>query len=93
MKRVLLRSNTFITAAKKVIKKDERLADDIKNTLDLLSEDIYDVRLKTHKLKGNLKGSLACSVGYSLRIVFKIVQYNNSDAILLETIGTHDEVY
>jgi mRNA interferase YafQ len=93
MKRVLLRSNTFITAAKKVIKKDERLADDIKNTLDLLSEDLYDIRLKTHKLKGNLRGSLACSVGYNLRIVFKIVQYNNLDVILLETIGTHDEVY
>jgi hypothetical protein len=28
-----------------------------------------------------------------LRIVFKIVQYESSEAILLETIGTHDKVY
>ncbi len=90
---MLLRSNTFITAAKKVVKKDERIAEDIKSTLDLLTTDIYDLKLKTHKLKGNLKGSLACSVGYNLRIVFKIVRYENSEAILLETIGTHDEVY
>ena len=93
MKRTLLSSNTFIAAAKKVVKKDRRVAEDIKDILDLLSEDIYHARLKTHKLKGNLKGSLACSVGYNLRIVFRIVQYRNSEAILLETIGTHDEVY
>jgi mRNA interferase YafQ len=93
MKRAILRSNSFVTAAKKAVRKDMRVAEEIKNTLDLLSEDIYDVGLKTHKLKGKLKGSLACSVGYNLRIVFKIVQYENSEAILLETIGTHDEVY
>ena len=90
MKRMLIRSNTFITAAQKVVKKDARTAEVIKSTLDLLSEDIYHVRLKTHKLKGNLKGSLACSAGYDLRIVFKIVQHKDLEVILLETIGIHD---
>jgi mRNA interferase YafQ len=93
LKRLLLRSNSFIGAARKIIKKDPQIAVDIKRTLDILSEDVNDSRLKTHKLKGNLRGSLACSVGYHLRIIFKIVQYQNSEAILLETIGTHDEVY
>ncbi|MFA4836764.1 MAG: type II toxin-antitoxin system mRNA interferase toxin, RelE/StbE family [Dehalococcoidia bacterium] len=93
MKRTLISSNTFINAAKRVVKKDPHVAEDIKETLDLLTENIFDTRLKTHKLKGKLKGSLACSVGYNLRIVFKIVRYKSSDAILLETLGTHDEVY
>ncbi|MEK7813572.1 MAG: plasmid stabilization protein, partial [Candidatus Desantisbacteria bacterium] len=47
----------------------------------------------THKLKGDLEGSWACSISYDLRAVFKFVQYEESEAILLETIGTHDEVY
>lgn len=93
MKRTLISSNTFINAAKKLVKKDSRIAKDVKDTLELLTEDIYDIRLKTHKLKGKLKGSLACSAGYDLRIVFKLVQYKGSEAILLETMGTHDEVY
>jgi mRNA-degrading endonuclease YafQ of YafQ-DinJ toxin-antitoxin module len=37
--------------------------------------------------------SWACSVSYELRIIFKFVQYEESEAILLGTIGTHSEVY
>ena len=55
--------------------------------------DLSDARLKTHKLKGQLKASLACSAGHDCRIVFSIVQHEGKDAILLETVGTHDEVY
>ncbi|WP_417914692.1 type II toxin-antitoxin system YafQ family toxin [Candidatus Electronema sp. JM] len=59
----------------------------------LLSEDAFHPLLRTHKLKGNLEGSWACSVAYDLRIVFSFVDYAGSEAILLEAIGTHDEVY
>ena len=38
-------------------------------------------------------GSLACSAGYDCRIVFSIVQHEGKEAILLETVGTHEEVY
>jgi len=38
-------------------------------------------------------GSWSCSGGYDLRIIFKFVEHEESQAILLETIGTHDEVY
>ena len=93
MKRVLLKSSSFIRSAKRTIKKDSRLAKDIQATLELLSEDAFHPRLKTHKLKGNLEGSWACSVGYDLRIVFEFVQHEGTEAILLETVGTHDEVY
>jgi addiction module RelE/StbE family toxin len=93
VKRVLLQSNSFVRSAKRIVKKDPRLAKDIQATLEFLSEDAFHPRLKTHKLKGNLEGSWACSVGYDLRIVFEFVQHEGMEAILLETVGTHDEVY
>jgi len=61
--------------------------------LELLAEDANDPRLRTHKLKGESEGSWACSAGYDLRIVFEFVQHEGSEAILLLTVGTHDEVY
>ncbi len=93
MKRVLLKSSSFIRSAKRTVKKDPRLAEDIQTTLELLSEDAFHPRLKTHKLKGILAGSWACSVAYDLRIVFEFVEHKGNEAILLETVGTHDEVY
>jgi hypothetical protein len=59
----------------------------------LLAEDAFHRQLKTHKLKGRLVGSWACSAGYDLRMVFQFVQYKGAEAILLESLGTHDEVY
>lgn len=93
MKRTLLKSATFIRAAKKVVRRDQQVAEAIRDTLAQLTEDAFHPALKTHKLKGNLAGSWACSVEYNLRIVFEFVEYEGVEAILLETIGTHDEVY
>ena len=61
--------------------------------LTLLAEDAFHPRLKTHKLKGKLAGSWASSAGYDLRVVFQFVQHQGTEAILLESLGTHDEVY
>jgi len=69
------------------------VAEDIRAALELLAEDAFHPQLRTHKLKGKPKGSWACSAGYDLRIVFKYVQHEETEAILLETVGTHDEVY
>jgi len=68
VKRELLKSKAFIRSAKKFIKKSPQIIDDLKETLELLSEDAFYPSLKTHKLKGNLEGSWACSAGYDLRI-------------------------
>ncbi len=46
-----------------------------------------------HKLKGELTGSLACSAGYDLRLIFEFVPHEGAEAILLQNIGTHEEVY
>ena len=93
MKRLLLRSSSFVGAAKKLVRKYPQSAGDIQSALELLTTDAFHPRLKTHKLKGDLQGSWACSAGYDLRIVFRFVQYQGAEAILLESIGTHDEVY
>jgi mRNA interferase YafQ len=91
--RLLLRSAAFVRAAKRVIKKDPRTTSDIQETLDLLASDAFHPQLRTHKLKGDLEGRLACSAGYDLRVVFRLVQRDGAEAILLESIGTHEEVY
>ncbi|MGI0481937.1 type II toxin-antitoxin system YafQ family toxin [Geminocystis sp. CENA526] len=90
---LLLRSNVFIKNARKIVKKQPLLAQNIQNTLILLSSDPFQSQLKTHKLKGELKDSYACSVTYDLRIIFKFVEYEQKQAIFLQTIGNHDEVY
>ncbi len=93
MKRLLLRSSAFVRAARSLLKKHPQASGGVQSTLELLSADAFHARLKTHKLKGELEGSWACSAGYDLRIVFRFVEYEGSEAILLETMGTHEEVY
>lgn len=93
MKRLLLRSNAFVRTARRIVRKNPELAQDIRSALELLGEDAFHPFLRTHKLKGKLEGSWACSAGYDLRIIFEFTQYQGSEAILLETIGSHEEVY
>jgi addiction module RelE/StbE family toxin len=93
VKRPLVRSATFIRSAKRFVNRNADAAISIQAALERLTEDAHDSRLRTHKLKGELAGSWACSAGYDLRIIFKFVQHEGSEAILLEAVGTHDEVY
>jgi mRNA interferase YafQ len=93
MNRALLRSSAFVRAARKIIKRDARSGAAIEAALELLAADAFDPRLRSHKLSGELAGSWACSAGYDLRIIFSFVQHEQAEAILLETIGMHDEVY
>ena len=93
MKRLLLPSNSFVRSARRLIRKNPGASQDIKDALHLLARDAFHPLLKTHKLKGKLEGSWACSAGYNLRIIFEFVRHEGSEAILLEAIGTHQEVY
>jgi len=91
--RLLLRSGSFVRRAKRILKKHPLASRDLQSALELLAVDCFHPRLKTHKLKGELDGSWACSAGYDLKIVFNFVEYEGSEAILLLTVGTHEEVY
>jgi addiction module RelE/StbE family toxin len=93
VKRLLIRSTAFVRDARRLAKKDVQTAGSLFAALALLQEDAFDARLKTHKLKGELEGSRACSFGHDMRIVFEIVEHQGKEAVLLHSVGTHDEVY
>jgi mRNA-degrading endonuclease YafQ of YafQ-DinJ toxin-antitoxin module len=61
-----------------------------KQKLEILKEDIFDERLKTHKLKGNLRDYYAFSISYSERIVFKLLE---DGGIYFIEIGGHEICY
>jgi len=93
VRRVLLRTTTFVRVAKKFLKKHPAETEKFLFALSLLKEDAWDTKLKTHKLSGELSHLWACSVTYDIRIAFRFVEHEGNEAILLETLGTHDEVY
>ncbi|HKI00669.1 MAG TPA: type II toxin-antitoxin system YafQ family toxin [Thermoanaerobaculia bacterium] len=93
--RELLWSNTFRRALRRMLKRQPHVRGDIEATLRLLQVDPFAAQLATHKLKGRLAGTWACSAGYDLRILFEFVrnlEREEEDLYLIE-IGTHDEVY
>ena len=90
---MLVPTNSFLSAARKQIRTHPGTAEDLRVILELMAEDAFNAKLKAHKLKGDLSGSWACSAGYDLRVVFQFVKHRGGDVILLETVGTQDEVY
>jgi mRNA interferase YafQ len=93
MRRRLLQSAAFVRAARRLVKKHSESAPILQAALEALAEDAFQPTLKTHKLKGEFAGFWASSGGYDLRIVFELVRYEDAEAVLLQTVGTHDEVY
>jgi addiction module RelE/StbE family toxin len=89
----LLRSAAFIRQARRLVRKNPGAGPALRSAVELLADDPFHPRLRTHKLKGKLASSWACSVAYDLRIVFELVEHEGEQAILLESIGSHDEVY
>jgi len=93
VKRPLLRSVTFVKAARRLVRKKPWTVTALQESLHLLSHDAFNPLLRTHKLKGKLAGTWSCSAGFDLRIVFEFVRFQGEEAILLLTAGTHEEVY
>ncbi|MFH0792582.1 MAG: type II toxin-antitoxin system mRNA interferase toxin, RelE/StbE family [bacterium] len=92
--RKLLWGRSFIRSSKRLLRKHPELASALEDTLQLLVNEPFHPALETHKLKGKLSGSWACSMGYDLRIVFDLVpgDRRGEKNILLMDIGSHDEV-
>ena len=65
----------------------------MREALQQRAADAFDPRLKAHKLTGELKDVWGCSAGYDLRILFEFVEQEGTEAILLLTMGSHEEVY
>ena len=75
---------TFVRQYKKL---PEALKEEIKEKIELFQKEPNHAFLKTHKLKGKLKGFLSFSVNYEYRIVF---EYQGKDTAVLLAVGNHD---
>ena len=93
MKHCLIPAPAFVRASRRFLKKHPASANDLEALLQCLEADPFAPALRTHKLKGALAGSWAASGGYDLRVVFRLAKHQGQPAIVLEAIGTHDEVY
>ncbi|MEW6447646.1 MAG: type II toxin-antitoxin system mRNA interferase toxin, RelE/StbE family [Bacillota bacterium] len=93
--RTLVWSPTFLRAFKRTVRRQPELRTRVEQTLKQLAEDPFHPALHSHKLKGELAGTWACTVDYNNRILFELVRNPESgeEEILLLTMGTHDEVY
>ncbi len=91
MKRLLLPSTAFIRSSRRFARKHPQLAPELRLTIELLAEDAFLPQLKTHKLKGRLASSWACSAGYDARrLSIRKIQGTGRH---FAGMGTHDEVY
>ena len=93
MKRTLVETQSFARDLRRLLKRRPDLGEHVQRTLARLADDAFDPRLRTHKLRGELAESWSCSVAYDLRILFQLAEHEGERLVLLETIGTHDEVY
>ena len=99
MNHKLVKSSNFIRESGKLARKYPNFPIELNDTLHLLEENVFDTRLKTHKLKGDLNDFWACSINYNLRIIFQFVQAIDKDSgktvesIMLAAVGTHEDVY
>lgn len=93
--RKLVWHTSFRRAFRRLVKQDPQLQDRIFEVLDALITDAFQPRLRTHALRGTLRGLWACWVEYDCRIVFSFEPdpEGGEDLIALVDIGSHDEVY
>ncbi len=70
----------------------KKLPTNIKNIAEkqeiLFRKDPFHLKLKTHKLKGKLKGFLSFSIGYEYRIIFEFAK--NKKIVHFHSVGNHD---
>lgn len=94
MTRTLFRTSRFTRHLKGVMKRSPHHRQAVTDTLAMLAADAFDPRLRTHKLQGGLSDRWSCSVVYDLRILFELMEDPEAGpSLLLQAIGTHDEVY
>ena len=89
---IYVRKIVFDTSFKKSFKNyKKRLSgkelDKLRNALLIFKRDPFDSRLKTHKLKGNLKNYWSFSISYSDRILFRFL---DNEAVFFIDIGDHN---
>jgi mRNA-degrading endonuclease YafQ of YafQ-DinJ toxin-antitoxin module len=76
----------FQRRAKKLTSEEQRA---LARALQSFVQDPQDLRVHTHKLRGEHADKWAFSFGYDARVVFA---WEENQAVLLD-VGSHDEVY
>ena len=93
MTRRLIPTSAFTRSSRRLRKRRPAIRRALSDSLALLHDDAFHPKLRTHKLAGDLDGQWASSVSHDLRITFRFETYEGVEAIVLLSIGTHDEVY
>ncbi len=86
----LVTTQHFERRARKLLRKHPDLRPTLRDTLDDLSRDPFQPRLKLHQLSGSLAGVQAVSLTYSYRLTL-LVKVTEREIVLLD-IGSHDDV-
>ncbi|MCX6156045.1 MAG: type II toxin-antitoxin system YafQ family toxin [Candidatus Kapabacteria bacterium] len=83
-------SPAFIKAFNKKSKFNSLLVRNFRDTIDIFKQNPFDMRLKTHKLSGELKDFYSFSLEYDCRIIF---YFTDNNKVVFFDVGSHDEVY
>ena len=79
-----------ILYAKSFLRGFKKLSPEVRKTAsekeDVFIDNSFEKSLKTHKLKGKLKGCYSFSVDFNYRIVFRFIDKNT---VLFLLIGNH----
>jgi len=86
----IAKSSKFLRAYKRLIKGRPELQKIFQERIVLFMSNPYHPSLETHRLGGQLKNSWAFSLTYGLRVIFS---FQNSNSVILENIGSHDNMY
>jgi len=83
-------SPAFIKAFNKRTKFNPLLVKNFRDKINIFKQNPFDMRLKTHKLSGNLKDFYSFSLEYDCRIIFYFADKNK---VVFFDVGSHDQVY
>lgn len=87
----LIYPESYNKRARKFFKKHPELQSQYQKTLELLELDPTHPSLRLHRLKGRLSDLYSVSINISYRITIEFVI--EGEAILLVSVGKHDQVY
>lgn len=87
----LVTTQHFERRAREFLRKHPDLRQGLRDTLDELSRDPFDPKLKLHPLAGNLSGVQAVRLSCAHRLTL-MVRVTAREIVLLD-VGPHDEVY
>ncbi len=79
----------FTRAVCRLGRRHHALPEELATALALLERDPFHAALRTHKLRGELKGCWACSAGYDCRLLFEIVKNPTTKEAEVCRVGNH----